>query len=244
MTREPLAASAREAGFTLIELLVSLTILGVMLGLLGGGIRVLSKNSDARAERIDTLDMVSRASDIFARDTAGLQRLVVNSGIEGAHFIFTGGVDRMSFITVEPPFPSSSGPYFVNYSVSPNGDDSELIRARAPYQDGMRKFPGATPANRVKLLQGPFRYQFSYGQRTARGTEWRANWATTTRLPDLIRLQVLDTRRNAAVSPAMIVAVAADAEMNCLAEQPLVCSAQTAGDLKAADTAKKKEGSK
>ena len=107
----------------------------------------------------------------------------------------------------------------------------------------MRKFPGATPANRVKLLQGPFRYQFSYGRKSARGTEWRALWPSSTRLPDLIRLSVLDTQRNTAVAPAMIVAVAADAEINCLAEEPIVCSAQAAGDLKAVETAKKKERS-
>ena len=81
--------SAREAGFTLIELLVSLTILGVILGLLGAGMRVLSQNSDAHAERIDTLDMLSRAADILTRDAAGLQRVVATVGTV-PRFLFTG----------------------------------------------------------------------------------------------------------------------------------------------------------
>ena len=123
MSSQPSEASVHEAGFTLIELLVSLTILGVILGLLGGGIRVLSQNADSQSARIDTLDMVARASDILVRDAGGLQRIVANSKIDGAHFLFTGGADRMSFVTVEPPFPSSSGPYFVSYFVSANGPE-------------------------------------------------------------------------------------------------------------------------
>ena len=108
--------SAREAGFTLIELLVSLTILGVILGLLGAGMRVLSQNSDAHAERIDTLDMLSRAADILTRDAAGLQRVVATVGT-APRFLFTGTPDHLSFVTLEPPYPSASGPYFISYSV-------------------------------------------------------------------------------------------------------------------------------
>lgn len=221
---------AREAGFTLIELLVSLTILGVILGLLGAGMRVLSQNSDAYTERIDTLDMVSRAADILTRDAAGLQRVVATVGTV-PRFLFTGTPDHLSFVTIEPPYPSSSGPYFISYSVGPNGPETELIRARAPYQDGMQAFPGATPANRVRLLQGPYRYQFTYAQKSAGTRQWRNTWPFPTRIPDLIRLEIIDKRRDVPIWPPMVVAIAADAELTCLAEKPKVCSPKTGGDL-------------
>lgn len=234
---------AREGGFTLIELLVSLTILGVILGLLGAGIRVLSQNSDARAERIDALDMISRAVDILSRDTAGLQRIVSTVGTS-QRYLFTGGPDRLSFVTIEPPYPSSSGPYFISYFVAPNGPDTELIRARAPYQDGMQVFPGATPANRVRLLQGPFRYQFSFAQKTAQAAQWRDTWPFTNRLPDLIKLQVIDRRNDVPVSAPMIVAISADAELSCLADKAKVCSAKTDGEIKTGADSKQKDPEK
>src|SRR5689334_8963440 len=95
-----------ERGFTLIELMVSLTILSMILGLLTGAIAVISKNWDANAKRIDTLDMVSRAADILRRDVSGLQR-VVTSG-KSPHFVFTGDADQLDFITFEPPYPSKA----------------------------------------------------------------------------------------------------------------------------------------
>jgi general secretion pathway protein J len=223
---------ARESGFTLIELLVSLTILSVILGLLAGALRVLSKNWQANAERIETLDMVSRAADILRRDASGLQRIVAVSG-RIPRYLFTGAEDHMAFVTLEPPYPSSAGPYFVSYVVSPNGPEADLIRSRAPYQKGMEAFPGATPANRVRLVEGAYRYHLAYADKSAGAGQWRNSWPYTDRLPDMIRLQIVDARRNAPVAPPLTVAIRADAELGCLAQKSKVCSAKSDGRLKA-----------
>lgn len=220
----------REAGFTLIEVLVSLTILSVILGLLGGGLRLLAKGWETNTERIEVLDMVSRALDILHRDASGLQRLAAEAG--GApRYIFSGGAESLSFVSLEPPYPSEAGPYFVSYSIAANGPDTELIRARAPYRQGMTRFPGATPANRVPLLKGPFHYRFQYARKGSGDPVWRSSWPYRTRLPDLIRLEITNARLRQPVVPPMIVAVRADAELTCLAEKPTLCSATSAGAL-------------
>lgn len=221
-----------ESGFTLIELLVSLTILATILGLLGAGLRVISRNWDANAERIDTLDMVSRAVDILHRDASGLQR-VVTTVRKSPRFLFIGTSDHLAFVTLEPPYPSAAGPYFVDYSVVANGQNGELIRARAPYRPRMQAFPGATPANRVPLLQGPYKYEFAYAQKSAQGGTWLSSWPHQNRIPNLIRLQIIDSRQGGPISQPIIVAIPADAELNCLAEKAKLCSAKTGGALKA-----------
>jgi len=222
----------QESGFTLIELLVSLTILAVILGLLAAGLRVISRNWDANAARIDTLDMLSRAVDILHRDASGLQR-VVNMVGKSPHYFFVGTQDHLTFVTLEPPYPSAAGPYVVDYSVGFDGQNGELIRARAPYRPKMQAFPGATPANRVPLLQGPFKYEFAYAQKSAQGGTWLGSWPYQNQIPDLIRLQVIDARMDGSISPPFIVAVRADAELNCLAAKAKLCSAKTGGTLKA-----------
>ena len=95
----------------------------------------------------------------------------------------------------------------------------------------MQTFPGATPANRVRLLQGPYRYQFTYAQKGAGARQWRNTWPFPTRIPDLIRLEIIDKRRDVLISPPMIVAIAADAELSCLSEKAKVCSPKSGGDL-------------
>ena len=219
----------RESGFTLIELLVSLTILTVVLGLLSAALRTLSQNWNANAARIERLEMVSRAFDIFERDVSGLQRLVRKEK-QNQRFIFTGTQDRLSFVTLEPPYPTAPGPYFVDYSVARNGASFDLIRARAPYQTNMQVFPGATPANMVPLMQGRFKYQFSYAQKTPPGGGWQSSWRKRDRLPDLIRLEVVDAR-GVQISPPFIAAVRADAELSCLAQNEGACTAKTGGKL-------------
>jgi general secretion pathway protein J len=220
-----------ERGFTLIELLVSLTILGTILALLGGALRVMSKNWDANAERIDTLDMVSRAADILQRDTAGLQRVIALNG-GTPYFVFTGTVHQLSFVTLEPPYPTASGPYFVDYSVAANGPARELVRARARYEHGMQTFPGATPANRVSLGLGNYEFRFAYASKRSGATQWQDTWPHNDQLPDMIRLQMIDMQRKQPVSAPVVVTVPADAELACLGDKAKVCSAKSGGALK------------
>ena len=221
-----------EAGFTLIELLISLTILTVALGLMSAGLRVFSKNWEASAKRIETLDMVSRAYDILTRDAAGLQRLI-SAGERSPRYLFSGRRDGLSFVTLEPPYPSETGPYFVSYSATGEGASTALIRARAPYEQGMQTFPGATPANRVSLLEGPLLYQFSYAVAGEAPETWRPSWPYQNRLPDLVRLELIDVRLQQPISPPLVVAIRADAELACLEDKPGFCSATSDGALRA-----------
>lgn len=222
--------SNRQSGFTLIELLVSLTILTVILGLLSAALKTLSQNWNANATRIERLEMFSRAFDIFERDVSGMQRLV-HKEKDAQQFIFSGSPERLSFVTIEPPYPTSPGPYYIQYSIERNGPEFNLIRARAPYQTKMHLFPGATPANSVELIQGRFKYKFSYALRTPKGDKWLPDWRMSDKVPDMIRLDVVDARSAAPVSPPFLAAVQTDAELGCLSESSDTCTARTNGKL-------------
>lgn len=221
----------RQHGFTLIEMLVSLTAMAAVLMLIGGALAVMGRNWDANAGRIETLDMVSRAFDLLARDAANLQRIAQPSGTPA--YLFRGRTDGLAFVALEPPHPGEAGLYFISYQVKPNGPAAELIRSRAIYRQGMARFPGATPANRVPLLAGPYVYRFAYGRIEGRKQSWSAGWTVADRLPDLIRLQVFDRSGGRALAPPMIVRLRADAELDCLDPQSGRCSARTDGQLQA-----------
>lgn len=228
----PTAERPNERGFTIIEMLVSLTVLAVILGMLSGGLRVLSQNAERNATRFDSVDMLSRAFDILRRDLAGLQRVATANG-GPMRYIFTGSDKKLSVITLEPPYPTTAGPYFVDYSVQANGKLGELVRARAPYRQGLQAFPGATPANRVALLSGPLDYRFSYAAKTPTGIKWLPKWPYPTRMPDLVRLEILDGKTRAPRTPPMVVPLRADAELGCLEQEATLCSAMTKGELMA-----------
>ncbi len=231
------ARNSRESGFTLIELLISMTILGVILALLGTAIKVLTWNSEARIARIDTLDMILRASDILNRDTSGLQRIVAPPPGR-PKYLFIGTATRLGFVTLEPAYPTPPGPYFIDYSIAPKGKSAELIRARALYSQGMNAFPGATPANQVRVIEGPYRFQFSYAQKNGGERRWLTAWPFPSRLPDLVRLEVFDATSGAPAFAPIIVSISTNAELNCLDEDAKLCSARNGGDLVASSQPK------
>lgn len=215
MTR---VSDSSEAGFTLIELLVSLTLLAVILGLLTGGLRIISKGWDAHAERIDALDMMSRAADILRRDASGLSRVVHVPTEQDARLIFTGDENYLSFVAHEPPFPTESGPYYVRYSIVSSADGFDLLRSRAQFTPDMTVFPGASAANQVPLVQGQYLYRFSYAASEKGKLVWHNRWPHDRRIPELIRLDVLERSSGNSAGPAIVVDVRADAEVGCISK--------------------------
>ncbi len=179
--------------------------------------------------------MISRAFDILKRDTTGLQRVSVTDGNK-ARYLFAGTPTHLSFVTLEPPYPAAEGPYFVDYSIS--GKDAatrELIRARAPLAIGASAFPGATPANRVTLVQGNVDYRFRYGTKSAKGIAWQDGWPSGTRLPELIRLDITDVRTKLPAAPSYVARIRASAEVGCISQTATLCSANEQGELTAQD---------
>lgn len=229
-------SDSSESGFTLIELLVSLTIMAVILGIVGSALRTLSKNWETNANRIERLEMISRSFDIFQRDVSGLRRLV-HSNDSGRFFIFSGSATRLAFVTTEPAYPTNPGLYFVNYRIENNGAEADLLRERAAYANALIKFPGATPANSVPIMEGAFKYKFSYASRAGSGVKWTPQWTKGNRLPDLIRLEILSTQSGVDIIQPFIAAVRTDAELKCLSEGSDECSARSNGQLGAGDNA-------
>lgn len=219
-----------QSGFTLIELLVSLTIMTTILGIVGSALRTLSKNWETNADRIERLEMISRAYDIFARDVSGLRRIVRRTDNGGA-FVFTGSPNGLSFVTTEPAYPTNPGLYFLNYRVEANGPQADLLRERAPYTKALAKFPGATPANSVPIVQGAFKYHFSYALRTKSSAKWQEKWVKTNRIPDLIRLEIQNSQTGALIAPPFVASLRTDAELKCLSEGSDECSARSKGVL-------------
>jgi general secretion pathway protein J len=223
--------SRTARGFTLVELLVGMSVVAITLALAGAGLRVVSRDWDRNARRIDNQDMLARTFDLLQRDAAAAQRVVATLS-DKSWFVFSGQPGSVSFVVLEPPYPTPSGAYFVNYAFGERNGAAELIRARAPFSQNMMRFPGATPANRVVLMSGNFQYSFSYGQLTAGGrTVWHGAWTYEDRLPDLIQLLIADGDTGEAVAPPIIVRLRADAELECVGVVGANCTVKTGGQL-------------
>lgn len=221
-----------ESGFTLIELLISMTMLSIILGLLAAGLSTISRNWDGHTQKIDKLDMILRAYDLLRRDIKGLRR--VTRTINGqASYLFDGGPSQLSFVAIEPPYPSRAGPFVLNYYVSGQPPGSALVRARTKYHAGLAAPASAAASSKVPVLQGNLQFRFSYAQVRRGQARWYQRWSFEDQLPDLIRLTVTARQQQGTNPvPSLVVRLRADAELNCTLPQPDICSPTTNGELR------------
>lgn len=219
-----------DEGFTLIELLISLTIMTAIVVLLGGGIRILSRTSDAGTGRLDAMDMTARAFDLLSRDVAGIQRAVTVID-DKPRYIFVGQPDRLVMVVLEPPYPTDAGAYAISYQITTSGKATEVVRSRAPFDAAKPTALPSSDSEAVTLINGNRPYEFAYAEKSESSARWLRSWPSATRMPDLIRLQEIDPSTQTPVGFPMIVPLKTDAEITCLSDVESMCSPRNRGTL-------------
>jgi len=220
----------REQGFTLIELLVSITLMALILGVLAAGISVVAKGWDKNTAQLSAQDMFSRGYSLLVRDIEGLQRLVWQRDA-GPEFIFQGQGDSLKFVVIEPPYPTRPGPYIVSFFIKKSASDNILMRARTPFHPDIQDFASLEMKDEVPLLEGPYKYRFSYGETRSGRHNWFKSWPHKNRLPDLIKLEITERNSGQPVFAPFIASTKIDAELGCLEKKPIACTTRTRGEL-------------
>ena len=210
-----------QDGFTMIELLVSLTIVGLTITLLVSGLQLVSKNWDRTEKKISRQEEISRAINLFYRDIKRFRPVFLKKNNTYEYF-FNGDTKELSFIVVEPAYPTLAGPYVINYTT--NNSKAGLRRERHPFKEGITRFEGATPANQVVLLENSLTYIFSYGEVNSDTISWTSNWTEKNRLPDMIKMHIKDGQTNKIISPPIIAKLPIDAEQTCISSRARICS--------------------
>lgn len=222
----------REQGFTLIELLVSISLMALILGILATGISVVAKGWDKNAAQISTQDMFSRGYGQLRSDIRGLQRQIWHRETI-AEFMFQGLEDGLKFVVIEPPYPTRPGPYVVSFFVKKNGTNNILMRARTPYHPDIQDFASLDMRDEVPLFDGPYKYRFSYGAARSNSHNWFKSWPNNSRLPGLIKLEIIDIKSGQPIFAPLITRTRIDAEPGCLERAVIECTTRTSGVLNA-----------
>ena len=217
-----------QSGVTLVEIVVALAVVALTLGIAAGGLRLLGRSGERGAEVIARHDVLSRGLDVLRRDIERLERVVWKRG-EAPELVFLGDAGRLTFVAVEPAFPTEAGPYFLVYSIQQRRDGAVLMRGRAPYQTSVPDLRRLAGADAVAVIEGPYRLRFQYLERTAGRQRWVPQWSDPLRLPELIGLEVAGLAEGGAVLPPLVFRPRADLERTCLKEEGSGCTAGSGG---------------
>ncbi len=205
--------SARwERGFTLLELLIAMTLLGLlMLGLFGGlrlGARVWEA-SDARSADRARIEAVQR----FIRTYLGQARPLAAADRTGDNVVaFIGRGERLDFTAVLPAHLSAGGFEHVALSLADHDDGHGLVLEHGPLQrreDGRAELFQLDEAETAVLLDNLVAVEFSYYGARNRGedAEWTDRWDDDQRLPLLVRIRIEFPESDRRIWPELTVAL-------------------------------------
>ena len=162
----------RQRGFTLIEIVIALSIVGALLVIMFGGLRV-GLGAWRRGE--DRAELLAHERDVDQMmDRAITGSYLFNPGATPASqpgILFEGAPDRLAFVTVAPPVPPSAPIAFtaVTISLETGAARGLAIRQKAlPNSDPFEAVPPAFVDPVVTALR--FRYL-----REA-GADWEERW--------------------------------------------------------------------
>ena len=197
-----------DRGFTIIEVLVGLTLLGALVAVLTGALRLglLGRETvDARAEWLDEV----RVTQTFVRQYIEIARplsWVRNRRTEAA---FEGEREAVSFIAAMPGWQNPAGLYLVR--IAREGD--KLVMTRRVTSGGTDGFDFSDDAESTILATGVARLNFSYYGVTPPlddAPRWHDEWQGQASKPLLVRLKLAygDGGRNP--WPVLVVATMLD----------------------------------
>lgn len=182
-------------GFTLLELLISITLLGFILVLLFGGLRLGMRSWDAVQQRVDNLNSVRSVENFLRREMEAISPYRWK-GAPGQSLAFLGQRDKMSFVAQLPGRIGVGGLYLVSLELEQNSKGRRLLWRYVPVTNQMADFSpleqapelvlAGTELNTVEDIW--FTYLGPDGQNGS--LRWQDRWEVPSRLPSLIRIQV------------------------------------------------------
>jgi general secretion pathway protein J len=136
----------RQRGFTLLELVLALSIVAAMLAIAFGGLRLGVRAWQRGEERTETLQHARSLSALFAQSLGGTMPYL-GPAPAGAQpdVLFQGEADRISFVTVSPPFPLQAPIAFTAVTLSIDEGDRPGFAIREKALPNDEPFEQTTP---------------------------------------------------------------------------------------------------
>ena len=185
----------RQQGFTLLELLIALTLLGLILVLLFGGLRLGVRSWDTSQQQVDTLNSV-RSLESFLRREMGVAQPYRWKIAPSQKVAFLGERDKLSFVAPLPSRIGDGGLYAISITLEPQGKAKRMVLRYLPVNAQMQDFSTLAQSTPMVLADSELSQLediwFSYfGQENESvAPRWMDRWESDKALPELIRIQV------------------------------------------------------
>lgn len=185
----------RQRGFTLLELLIAMTLLGLILVLLFGGLRLGVRSWDGAQRQVDNMNSVRSLENFLRREMSQASPYRWHSGT-GQRLAFVGERNRLSFVAPMPSRVGGGGLYVVSIELDQTGKTRRMVWKYLPVSTQMQDFSALAQAPEMVLAAAELAdvedIWLSYFGSESDSAEprWFERWDNSARLPLLIRMQV------------------------------------------------------
>lgn len=184
-----------QKGFTLLELLISITLLGMILVLLFGGLRLGVRSWDAVQQQVDNLNTVRSVESFLRREMAMAQPYRWKTGT-GQRLAFLGERSKVNFVAQLPARIGGGGLYAISLEIENSAKGKRLVWRHLPLNPLVQDFAAVSQAPEIILAEAELSAvddiwlsYFGRANDTA-APVWLDRWELDSRLPLLIKIQV------------------------------------------------------
>ncbi|MEI2783234.1 MAG: type II secretion system protein GspJ [Candidatus Competibacter sp.] len=177
----------RPAGFTLLELVVAITLMGLILVVLYGGLRLGLNGTDSGEQRAEASNRLRLVQEFLRRQLAQSMTVYRTNDQQEKVVVFAGQPNGIEFVAPMLTQLGQGGLYRIRIDA---GDGRLRMRWRLYQADD----PAAGEERETVLLEGVSAMEWAYfGPERDNDQEpprWRSDWASTERRPLLVRLNL------------------------------------------------------
>lgn len=190
--------SRRQTGFTLLEVVIATTILGVMMLLLTGSLRIGAQSWDAGEERLAKASRLYVVTN-FLRTHIGSLLPVAGTRRDGEiDPAFKGTPESLEYVAALPEQVKAGGLYRFQIYLAKNGEHQDLRVAIVSYVNGPDRSDNVEPIDDLPLLENVKHFKASYLPLVLQPqnilslgetVKWVDDWQVP-QLPGLVRLDI------------------------------------------------------
>lgn len=175
-----------QGGFTLLELLISITLIGIIVIVISGALRLGFRSIETGDKKIERLERKKTSLNII--DSQIQSQIPLTYDEDGSKkFYFNGDRGSMTFTTNYSIWSGQRGYVLVSYSV---GDDMHGKKTLLAVENTI----GTAAGRETNLLEAldDIYFEYYYKDPTAERGEWVEKWTDNTKVPEKVRMHLVE----------------------------------------------------
>jgi len=182
--------AANEEGFTLLELLISFAIIGIIVVIVGGAMRLSLRAVNAGEKRIDALERMRTSMNVVESQIQSQTPLKYDdNGVK--KYYFQGNKESLQFSTNCSIWSGQGGYVTVFYEVAADTAGKKILKAS-------ENIIGTNSSRETMLFDGfdSIYFEYFFKGPTDETGDWVDTWTDDTSIPQKIKLHLVSGQRD------------------------------------------------